>query len=115
MAEFLYPGHQFAFLFDWSTCHDKMPAHAFSVTKFKTTPGFQYTKPRDKSKPSEQKEFVVGDLKLECEYPDANVTFTNNIQAVCFGPGEGPHFKRQDQCYDGLPKGLCQLLWERGL
>ena len=79
MAEFLYPGHQFALLFDWSTCHDKMLAHAISVTKFKTAPGFQYTNPRDKSKPSEQKEFIVGDLKLECKYPDANVTFTDNI------------------------------------
>ena len=46
MGEFFFPGTEFALMFDWSTRHAKMPAHAFSVSKFGTKLGFQFTRPK---------------------------------------------------------------------
>ena len=115
-AEMRFPGHEFRFLFDWSSCHDKMPASSFNISKFKVTPGFQYTRE------GVQKPFAVVDLELECEYPSKpdGVVFAGEgfgIQRVRFQAGERPHHAstHDGKIYDGQPKGKKQLLWERGL
>ena len=111
VAEFLYPGHQFVFLFDWSSCHDKMPTGSFNVSKFKTVPGFQFTKPKKGALKQdgtpllpEQKPFIVSDMELKCEYPEkpTSITFTYNIQHVKFQPGERPHFNPKPIPYNGF-------------
>ena len=110
-----YPDHDVRFLFDWSSCHDKMPSSAFNVSKFNVNAGFQFTK--DKV----QKPFDVSDLVLECEYPNQNVSFKADgfefgVQRVCFQGDEKPASHAQPGVvYTGMPKGLRQLLWERGL
>ena len=120
MAELRFPGHEFHFLFDWSSCHDKMPESSFNTSKFKVTPGYQFTRE------GVQKPFSVGDMQLECEYPNkpAEVSFAPidpitgfGVQRVRFHAGERPHGVAADSTvnYDGLPKGQRQLVWERGL
>ena len=44
VAELRFPGHEHRFLFDWSSCHDKMPLSAFNISKFKVSPRYQHTK-----------------------------------------------------------------------
>ena len=114
VARLRHPGHELRFLFDWSSCHDKMPLSAFNVKKFGVEEGYQYTRE------GVQKPFLVDDLELECDYPDrpAGVEFAGEgfgVQHVCFQPRERPHFGAASTQCAGLPKGLRQLLWERGL
>ena len=114
-ASMRYPDHEMWFLFDWSSCHDKMPPSSFNASKFLLDEGFQYTKA------GEQKPFLVGDMQLECEYPNkpAGVVFHGagfGMQRVKYEAGEKPFFKPDAaKEYAGLPKGVRQLVWERGL
>ena len=43
-------------------------------------------------------------------------TWSSWATCVTFHVGEGPHFKPiAGKAYTGMPRGLVQLLWERGL
>ena len=114
-ASMRYPDHEMWFLFDWSSCHDKMPPSIANASKFLLDEGFQYTKA------GEKKPFLVGDMQFECEYPNksAGIVFHGagfGVQRVKYEAGEKPFFKPDAaKEYAGLPKGVRQLVWERGL
>jgi hypothetical protein len=120
-----YPNYDHQFLFDWSSCHDALPKEAWRVAAMKLSPGFSVTR-----KTKEVKPFHSTNIDLKCKYRNANVTFTDNVDAmsptsdqdkfgvqrVKFVGDEEPFwYLTTSESFDGQPKGLKQLCWERGL
>ena len=60
-------------------------------------------------------------MQLECDYPNKPdcITFHGDgfgVQQLSFQAGEKPYYRPDPtKEYAGLPKGLHQILWERGL
>lgn len=118
-AKVKFPEHIHVFLFDWSCCHDALQPGGFRCSKFKQTAGFQETRGGDR------KDFNCDDLVLQCNYPAAKIDFKEGapgdapygVQRVPFSAGEKPFYTYSGDTTDftGQPKGLRQLVWERGL
>lgn len=122
VMEWMYPDHKFVFLYDWSTCHDKMATDSVHAKLFLKDHGFQkYGKDTADQlhKKGERKEFVcIDSLEIEiANFPDRlNEWVGDGMQYYKFRKDEKPISGGVDSVdYEGMPKGLSQLLRELGL
>ena len=118
----MFPGHTVVSLYDWSTCHDMMPADAVHAKHFLKEPGFQkYGKDTKdgKHKKGDVKNFPCkAELDIDpYSYPDRAAGWIDDgKQRFRFRSGERPiHGAKHGVYYTDMPKGLTQLLAELGL
>ena len=124
VMEWKLPKHKLVFLYDWSTCHDKMATDAVHSKHFFKDPGFQkYGKDtKDKlHKRGEFKQFTcAASLEVDVsKFPNRVPGWVDDgIQYYRFKKDEKPILAvgclREDD-YEGIPKGIAQILAELGL
>ena len=109
--EFKFPGYMFIFLFDWSSGHAKYPKGAPNVNSMNVNFG------------GKQEAFRPAEIQQEFTYPE---NFPPNLrklgpgmfQSMVFQEGDSPPFYKPTLSpaqYVGKPKGMKQVLFERGL
>jgi hypothetical protein len=122
IMEWKLPKHKLVFLYDWSTCHDKMATDAVHAKHFLKASWFQkYGKDtKDKRhKPGELKQFSCADsLEIDVSKCPNRVPgwVDDGIQYYRFKKDEKPILGGVPGTnYDGVPKGIAQILGEVGL
>ena len=109
--EFKFPGYMFIFLFDWSSGHAKYPKGAPNGNSMNVNFG------------GKQEAFRPAEIQQEFTYPE---NFPPNLrklgpgmfQSMVFQEGDSPPFYKPTLSpaqYVGKPKGMKQVLFERGL
>ena len=121
LFEFLYPGYQLQVEIDWSAGHSKFRAGALSAKAMNTEYG---------GKPSAMRDTVIEREEGFLGPNPGRTLQVGDTQRMVFAGGDpAPHFKPDAPKYDqpatdgkkavegyiGKPKGLKQVLWERGL
>jgi hypothetical protein len=126
-----FPEYNHKFIFDWSSCHDALPKSAWRVNSMKLSYGFSMNKKTGMPRAFESEDitlkkkyrnspagvdFMAGIDTGAADYDPKSDAAKYGIQRVKFSAGEKPFYLPWSQeDFTGQPKGLKQLIWERGL
>ena len=109
--EFKFPGYQFVFFFDWSLGHAKYPAGAPNIHAMNVNLGEK----RGVFCPAH----ILEDFNYPENFPPTLVQLKKgDVQHMVFQENDPPPFYRpcmRPADYVGKPKGIKQILFERGL
>jgi hypothetical protein len=111
VLEYLYPDHQFLFLYDWSSGHAKYPEGAPNAKNMGVNHGGK--------QPLFRHAHILQDFEYPADFPAALPRYKiGMLQPMVFQEHDPPPFSKPNlskEQYVGKAKGLRQVLYERGL